>query len=176
MRPGVTRLRHDGKDKVTGEDAWTLNFIEVESNILAGLPDQLEALLANPNANRRVVDRLFPTSYDDPEEEALNRKLLGDSLLAARQEMITEIRDQLSGGRATDEGLELRLDRASIDLWLRFMNDVRLIIATDLGIERNISDEDEEVDAASPEAPKYALLEYLGGVEAILVEAVSRVR
>jgi hypothetical protein len=170
----VTRLKHEGKDATTGEDAWTLHFVEVEANILAGLPDQLEVLLANPDSNRRVIQRLFPVSYDDPEEEALNRQLLGDSLLSARQEMITEIRDQLSGGRATDEGLELSLDRAAIDLWLRFMNDVRLIIATDLGIEENISDES-AVDPASPNAPKYALLEYLGGVEAILIEAVSRV-
>lgn len=170
----MTRLKHEGKDKTTGEDAWTLHLVEVEANILAGLPDQLAALLANPDSNRRVVDRLFPTSYEDPEEETLNRKLLGDSLLAARQEMIAEIREQLAGGRATDEGLELKLHRGSIDLWLRFMNDVRLIIATDLGIEENISDES-SVDPASPDAPKYALLEYLGGVEAIMVEAVSHV-
>ena len=53
------------------------------------------------------------------------------------------------------------------------MNDVRLVIATDLGIRENIGDDD-VVDPGNPDAPKYALLEYLGGVEAILVEAVSR--
>ena len=170
----MTRLRHDGKDSATGEDVWTLHFVETEANILSGLPEQFQLLLANPDSNRRVIERLFPGSYEDPEEEALNRQLLGDALLASRTEMLTDIREELGRAQATDDGLELILNRESIDLWLRFMNDVRIIIATDLGIDENISDED-VVDPSGPDAPKHALLEYLSGVEAILVEAVSRV-
>jgi len=169
----MTRLRYEGKDARTGEDRWTLHFVELEANILSSLPAQLEALLTNPESNQRVVDRLFPASYEDPEEEALNRKLLGDSLMAERREMIAAITEQLEGAKTTDDGTELALDRASVDLWLRFMNDVRLVIATDLDIRENIGDDD-VVDPGNPDAPKYALLEYLGGVEAILVEAVSR--
>jgi hypothetical protein len=55
---------------------------------------------------------------------------------------------------------------------VRFLNDVRLVIATDLGVDENLGEQ--EIDAEDPDAPRYALLEYLGGIEAILVEALSR--
>ena len=168
----MTRLRHEGKDPETGHDVWSLRLVDLEASILASLPDQLEALLARPDSNRRVIERLFPKSYTDPEEEALNRKLLGNSLLQERQETLQAIREQLESAEQKPNGLELKLDRMSMDLWLRFMNDVRLVIATDLGISENL-DEEVPLDSEDPDAPKFALLEYLGGVEAILVEALS---
>jgi hypothetical protein len=168
----VTRLRHEGKDETTGHDVWSLRLIDLEASILASLPDQLEALLARPESNQRVINRLFPASYEDPEEEALNRKMLGNSLLQERQETLVAIREQLDGAQKKPDGLELKLDRMSMDLWLRFMNDVRLVIATDLGIHENLDEVSEDPD--EEDAPKYALLEYLGGVEAILIEALSR--
>ncbi len=168
----MTRLRHDGKDSETGQDSWTLHFVQIEANILSSLPEQLATLLANPNSNRPVVNRLFPASYQDPEEEALNRQLLGDSLLEQRQDMITDVRAQLDAAVHTEEGIEMVLDRGGMDLWLRFMNDVRLILATDLDVNQNQSDT-ETVDPTSPDAPKHALLEYLGGVEAMMIEALS---
>jgi len=168
----MTRLRHEGAPG--GQDRWTLDLMDIEASIIASLPDQVEALLDHPESNRRVIERLFPPSYDDPEEEATNRRLLGASLLEERQEMLAAVRKQLSQGKRQKGNLQLTLDRVAMDLWLRFINDVRLVIATDLGLGSARQGEPKRPPADHPDAPKHALLDYLGGVEAILVEALTR--
>jgi hypothetical protein len=67
--------------------------------------------------------------------------------------------------------MTLALDAAHLDEFLRFLNDLRLLLSTELGIERNLSDL--HVDPADPDAPRYSLLLYLTGLEAVLVESVS---
>lgn len=163
----MTRIQSDGRDPDSGRRRWTLHLLELEAAILRGLPEQLRALLADPDANRSVISRLFPVSYSDPREERECRELLGKGLLEERGELLDAIELELLGAEEEAEGLLLRLQGPQIDLWLRFLNDVRLVIATDLGIDEP---EDEEGDEPSSD-PKRALLEYLSGLESILVEA-----
>lgn len=169
----MTRLENLGPDPVSGRTRWSLSLLPLEAGIVASLPQQLEALLADPDSNRRVIDRLFPPSYADPSEQAQHRQMLGDGLLAERRAMLADVASQLAGATRNDRGMSISLDAGSMDLWLRFLNDVRLVLATDLGIETSL-DETLELDPADPDAPKYALLEYLGGLEALLVDALSR--
>lgn len=166
----MTRLLPDGTD-ARGRKRWSLVLLPVEAAIVKSLPDQLASLLADPDSNRRVIDRLFPPGYTDEQEQRDNRELLGASLLGERKQMLEEARELLDGGfSAPDGGLTLPLLPEQMDLLLRFLNDVRLVLATDLGIEKDISAEEPEPD--DPDAPRHALLEYLGGVEAILVDAL----
>ena len=79
----------------------------------------------------------------------------------------------LKGGARDDKGLHLDLDDLEMDLVLRFANDVRMVLATDLGIERNLDDEP-PVPLDHADSAKWALMEYLGGLEAMLVDALSR--
>jgi hypothetical protein len=150
---------------------WSLELPAVEAAVLLSLPDRLEAVLADPDGNRRIVDRLFPASYSDADEERENRRLLGGSLLDARREMLADVRGALAGGRRRRRGLVLELAPGGIDLLLRFINDIRLLLATDLGIEQNLGEL--TIDPGHPEAPKYTLLVYLGGLEGLLVDAVN---
>jgi len=176
----MTRLESKGRDADSGRRLWRLHLLEVEAAILRGLPEQLRALLANPDANRAVVDRLFPVSYADPAEERENRRLLGQGLLEERQELLDQMEAELDravpedspGGEPGkgDKGVAVQLDGGQLDLWLRFVNDVRLVLATDLGVT---SDDAAPADEP-PEDPKRALLEYLGGLESILVEAARQ--
>lgn len=155
---------------------WTLHLPPLEAALVDGLPDRLERLLGNPGENRRVIDRLFPQSYADPEEEREHRRLLGSSLLAERREMLKLVRRSLRAGKrlARNQGermqaLAMRLDTGTLDLWLRFLNDLRLMLATELDVDENIGSKQIEPD--DPDAPRYTLLVYLGGLEALLVEA-----
>ncbi len=150
---------------------WVLDLPPVEAALVLSIPDQLAALLADPGKNRRVIGRLFPASYADVREEREHREMLGRSLLHERREMIAAIRAALAGGRRDGRGLRLTVDPAGMDLLLRFVNDARLVLATDLGVDRNLADM--TVDPASADAPKFTLLVYLGGLESILVEALS---
>lgn len=169
----MTKLAREKDDAESGEPRWTLTFEAVEATLLGALPLQLAALLADPDGNRRVIDRLFPPAYADPEQQREHRQLLGESLLEARRTMLSEVTTLLAGGERKKKGtLALRLGPATLDLLLRFFNDVRLVLATDLGIETNLGEE--RVDPSDPDAPRYALLDYLGNLEAILVDAASR--
>lgn len=150
---------------------WTLELPPLEASLVAKLPERLAAVLKDPDGNRRIVDRLFPASYTDPAQQREHRRLLGSSLLQDRQQMLADVRAAFSAAPRTAQGLELPLDAASLDLLLRFINDVRLLLATELGIDKNI--DQIQVAPTDKDAPKYTLLVYLGGLEALLVDAVS---
>ncbi len=150
---------------------WLLSFQPLEARIVTDLPDRVTRVLADPNQNRAVIDRLFPPSYSDAKEEAENRRLLGASLYEERRALLDDIRACLRDGRTKTDGLHLELGRHEMDLWLRFINDLRLLLATELGIDTNI--DHSAIDWEHADAPKFALLEYLGGLEYLLVEALT---
>lgn len=149
---------------------WVLELPPVEASLVAKLPERLAAVLKDPDANRRIVDRLFPASYTDPSEQREHRRLLGSSLLQDRQQMLADVRATLAAAPRGGQGLELTLDAASLDLLLRFVNDVRLLLATELGIDKNL--DQLQVSPTDKDAPRYTLLVYLGGLESLLVDAV----
>ena len=148
---------------------FVLELPPVEAALVGRLPERLAAVLKDPEANRRIVDRLFPASYSDPAEQKEHRRLLGSSLLQDRQQMLADVKATLAVPR-TGHGLELTLDAAALDLLLRFVNDVRLLLATELGIDKNL--DQLRVSPTDKDAPKYTLLVYLGGLEALIVDAV----
>lgn len=150
---------------------WTLELPPLEASLIAKLPERLAAVLKDPDGNRRIVDRLFPPSYTSASEQREHRRMLGSSLLQDRQQMLADVRAALAAAPRTPQGLRLPLDAASLDLLLRFVNDVRLLLATELGIDKNIGEI--EVAPTDKDAPKYTLLIYLGGLEALLVDAAS---
>jgi len=150
---------------------WTLHFPPLEARLVSGLPDQLARLLANPGENRRVIDRLFPPSYADAAEEKEHRVLLGGMLLEQRQELLVDIRARIKAAGTGSKGLRLELDEAGLDLWLRFINDVRLVLATDLDIRTNLSET--TVPRGHPDAARHSLLVYLTGLEAAIVASLS---
>lgn len=149
---------------------WTLELPPVEASLVAKLPERLASVLKDPDGNRRIIDRLFPASYSDPSQQREHRRLMGSSLLQDRQQMLADVRAALTAAPRNAQGLQLPLDAASLDLLLHFLNDVRLLLATELGIEKNL--DQIQVEPTDKDAPKYTLLVYLGGLEALLVDAV----
>lgn len=161
--------------EATGSDArggprWHLHLPQAEAALIVSLPAQLQAVLGDPDKNRRLVERLFPPSYDDADLERENRRLLGATLLDERRAMLADVAALLGRGRASPTGLRLTLDPASLDALLRFLNDVRLLLATELGVEKNLGEI--TIDAGHPDAARFSLLVYLGGLQAALVGAV----
>jgi hypothetical protein len=152
-------------------ERWTLELPPLEASLVAKLPERLAAVLKDPDGNRRIVDRLFPPSYADPAQQREHRRLLGSSLLQDRQQMLADVRAALSAAPRSSAGLSLPLDPASLDLLLHFINDVRLLLATELGVDKNL--DQIQVAPTDRDAPKYTLLVYLGGLESLLVDAAS---
>ena len=136
---------------------------------LTTLPARLRRLVADPDFTERAVARLFPTAYEDPEKEAEYRRLLGDDLRRKKLEGVAAFEATLHDARFHDDRVEIWITGEQFELWLGFVNDIRLV----LGMELDIRDDDwtEDFDENHPRAEDLALLHYLSSLEECLLRA-----
>ena len=143
------RLTDDGIDVSLPDD---------ERDILATLLSQFRELLMiddDPN-----LTRLKPVAHpDDPEASREYTELVGDQLLRQRLEAIEAVEGGLEGATLDDEG---------IAAWLQTINGLLLVLGERLDVT-----EDLDVDQRDPEAPAYALYEWLGWLLEQLVRAAA---
>jgi hypothetical protein len=178
------------------------NFTGFEADLLRSLASQLVELLRNEAAVPRegldpfeammdfsgptaapedpVLARLFPTAYPADEEAAAEfRRFTEGTLRDGKARGASTIIDQLEeAGLPTElreDGLiiDVELDEDTAESWLRSFTDLRLALATRLGVE----DGDEEVWAALPdEDPRsqaHDIYEWVGYLQETLVDALS---
>jgi Domain of unknown function (DUF2017) len=142
----------------TAKGEIRLRLPEDEQTLLRGIAASTRALLAD--GEDPALRRLFPPAYDDPEFEQEYRELTGGQLAAGRERAL--------------QHLEATVDREVLsaqdaDLWLRALNDVRLVLGTRLDVT-----EDLDWDGLSPQdprAPELALYAYVSWIQEQLVEA-----
>jgi hypothetical protein len=178
------------------------NFTGFEADLLRSLASQLVELLRNEEAVPRagldpfeammdfsgptsapedpVLARLFPTAYPADEEAAAEfRRFTEGSLRDGKARGAISIIDQLEeAGLPAELGedglmIDVELDEATAETWLRSFTDLRLALATRLGIE----DGDEDVWAALPDedprAQAHDIYEWVGYLQETLVDALS---
>lgn len=178
------------------------NFTGFEADLLRSLASQLVELLRNeaavPDEGRDpfeammdfsgptsepedpVLARLFPTAYlADDEAAAEFRRFteggLRDGKAAAAVLVIDGLEEAGLPAELTEDGLmiDVELDEPTAETWLRSFNDVRLALATRLGVE----DDDEEVWAAMPDedprAQAHDIYEWVGYLQETLVDALT---
>lgn len=128
-----------------------------------------------------VLARLFPTAYpDDPEAAADFRRYTEQGLRHGKAEAACAIIDTLEeAGLPTDtfeDGLmiDVELTPEEAETWMRSFTDLRLALATRLGIE----EDDEERWAAmaddDPRSQAHDIYEWVGYLQETIVEALSR--
>lgn len=145
LRRPVKRLR---------SGRYELRLSPDERELLRDLPRQLKELLAR--SDDPALRRLFPPAYvDDPEKEAEYRELVGADLLQGRQAALDTM-------AATVD--EPELDEAQITAWLSSINDLRLVIGTQLDVSE---------DEIRPDTPLDLLYDYLGLLEEAVVDALA---
>ena len=177
-------------------------FTGFEADLLRSLASQLVELLRNEAAVPRhdidpfeslmdfsgpttepedpVLARLFPTAYHDDEEAAAEFRRyteagLRDGKAAGAASVIDTLEEAGLPTELTEEGLviDVEIDQATAETWLRTFTDLRLALATRLGVE----DGDEDVWLAMPdEDPRsqaYDIYHWLGLLQETLVEALS---
>lgn len=155
---------------VTGPD--TQFFAEVEPDVFeVQLPDELRQVLGTLVDNLRSLllmgdrdglRRLFPTAY--PEDEKLNEdyvRLVHDQLLESRLDAIDRVEQSLDAKTLTAEQLSA---------WMRALNDIRLILGTQLDVSEN---DPREGAADHPDAPVFELYGLLGWLVGHVVDALS---
>lgn len=132
-----------------------------ERAMLAGLPGQLRALLAEPGDDP-AVRRLFPPAYrDDPERDAEYRAL-----------MTGDLRDRhLAALAVLEAGAEAHeLDEEEAAAWLSALNSLRLVLGTRLDVSEDM---DQDIDPDDPRAPGLALYNYLSFLTQQLVDVLA---
>ncbi len=150
-----------------------------------GSNDPLEQLLdfSGPTTepDDPVLARLFPTAYpDDPDAAGEFRRFTEGGLRDAKARSAVLIIDTLEQAglpqQLAEDGLhvdvELTADEATT--WMRSFTDVRLALATRLGVEEGDEDFWMALDDDDPRTHVHDIYEWVGYLQETLVESVMR--
>lgn len=143
-----------------GTDRFRVALPEPERDLLRSLAPQLRSLLTTDDPSLR---RLFPSAYpDDPERDAGYQALTHDELLERRFAALDLL-------QTTVVDPEVELSGDELASWMRSVNELRLVLGTRL----DVSEEGVDLDPDDPDAPAYAIYEYLGMLLTLIVDALA---
>jgi hypothetical protein len=191
---GFARHRRSG--------AIIATFSGFEAELLRSLAQQLVELLRNEAAVPKeqqdpfeamldfsgptnepedpVLARLFPTAYADDEEAAAEfRRFTEGTLRDGKSQAAVAIIDALEDAglppELTEEGLhiDIELDPAAAEVWLRSFTDIRLALATRLGVEEGDEARWAALPDEDPQAQAHDIYEWVGYLQETLVDALS---
>jgi hypothetical protein len=128
-----------------------------------------------------VLARLFPTAYPDDEEAAgefrrFTEGGLRDHKAAAAVAVIDTLEDAGLPSELGEDGLtvDVELDRAGAVTWMKSFTDIRLALATRLGVEEGDEDYWLALPDEDPRAHVYDIYQWVGWLQETLVDALSR--
>ena len=144
----------------TRRGSYEVHLPEPERDLLGNLVDQLRELLSE-TTDDPSVRRLFPTAYNqDVERDREYQQLVRDELLERRLAALAMVEDTLAAPELTEE---------QAGAWLGALNDLRLVLGTRLDVSEDLR----EIAADDPDAPAYAVYEYLGFLVSEVVDALA---
>ena len=147
--------------------------------------DPLEQLLdfSGPTTEPEdpVLARLFPTAYLDDEEAAgefrrFTEGTLRDSKARAAVRIVEALEEAGLPPELDDESLmvDVELDKEDAVGWMKSFTDIRLALATRLGVEEGDEDYWMSLPDDDPRTHVYDIYQWLGYLQETLVAAVSR--
>jgi hypothetical protein len=176
-------------------------FTGFEADLLRSLASQLVELLRNEEAVPQDVDplealmdfsgptsapddpvlaRLFPTAYlGDDEAAAEFRRFteagLRDGKAAAACTIIDGLEEAGLPAQLDEEGLmiDVELDQETAEIWMRSFTDLRLALATRLGVEEGDEDYWAALPDDDPRAQAHDIYDWVGYLQETLVRALS---
>jgi len=189
---GFKRHRRSGASVAT--------FTAFEADLLRSLAGQLIELLRNESATSRqgdpledlldfsgpttapedpVLARLFPTAYPDDEEAAGDfRRFTESSLRDGKANAAATIIDTLEESGLPPEPedglfIDVELDAQQAMIWMRSFTDMRLAIATRLGVEEGDEDYWATLPDDDPRAQVHDIYDWLGYLQETLVQSAT---
>lgn len=146
--------------------------------------DPLEALLdfSGPTQEPEdpVLARFFPTAYrDDPEAAGDFRRFtegaLRDGKANAAIAVIDTLEDAGLPAEITEDGLmiDVELDEATAETWLRSFTDIRLALATRLEVTEDDEDYWDNLPDDDPRGQAHDIYLWVGYLQETLVEALT---
>jgi hypothetical protein len=177
-------------------------FTGFEADLLRSLASQVVELLRNeaavPDESRDpfeammdfsgpttapedpVLQRLFPTAYADDEEAAAEFRrftegTLRDGKAAAACAIIDGLEEAGLPPELTEDGLmiDVELDEPTAETWMRSFTDIRLALATRLGVEEGDEEKWHALPDDDPRAQAHDIYEWVGWLQETLVEALT---
>lgn len=146
--------------------------------------DPLEAMLDFSGPTREpedpVLRRLFPTAYPEDEEAAAEfRRYTEIDLRNGKAAGAAAIIDTLEDAGLTDQPengtyIDVELPPALAITWMRSFTDMRLAIATRLGIEDGDEEYWESLPDEDPQAQVHDIYDWVGYLQETLVRAVGK--
>ena len=178
------------------------NFTGFEADLLRSLASQLVELLRNEAAVPRddvdpleamldfsgptqepedpVLARLFPTAYPSDEEAASEfRRFTEGGLRDGKANAAITIIDGLEEAglppELTEDGLmiDVELDAPTAETWMRSFTDLRLALATRLGVEEGDENYWHSLPDDDPTAQAHDIYEWVGYLQETLVMALT---
>ena len=190
---GFTRHRKSG--------AAVTTFTAFEADLLRSLAGQLIELLRNEAATEEIASdtledlldftgptrepddpvlaRLFPTAYPEDDEAAAEFRRYTEADLrngkAAGAATIIDTLEEAGLPAEPEDGLfiDVELDPATALTWLRSFTDMRLAIATRLGVEEGDEDFWHSLPDDDPRAQVHDIYDWVGYLQETLVHAVG---
>ena len=127
-----------------------------------------------------VLARLFPTAYTDDEESAADFRRftesgLRDGKAAAAGSIIDTLEDAGLPPELTEDGLviDVELTHADAEAWMRAFTDIRLALATRLGVEAGDEHYWHSLPDDDPRAQAHDIYEWVGYLQETVVEALT---
>lgn len=157
------------------------NEVAVPKSSADPLEDLLDFTGPTTEPEDPVLARLFPTAYPDDEEAAgefrrFTEGGLRDGKAANAGLIIDQLEEAGLPAELEEDGLwiDVELDQAQGSAWMRSFTDIRLALATRLGVEEG----DEEYWASlgddDPRTHVHDIYEWVGYLQETLVAALSR--
>ena len=180
--------------------ACVATFTAFEADLLRSLAGQLIELLRNEAATGQNLDpleelfdfsgptlapedpvlaRLFPTAYtEDAEAAAEFRRYTESDLRNGKAAAAATIIDTLEEAGLDDQPadgmfVDVELDPQAAITWMRSFTDMRLAIATRLGIEEGDEERWYALADDDPEAQVHDIYEWIGYLQETLVQAAT---
>ncbi len=162
--------------------AQLIELLRNESATTTPGRDPLEALLdfSGPTTAPEdpVLARLFPTAYPDDEEAAgdfrrFTESNLRDGKAAAAGSIIDDLEEAGLPVEPVDGiFIDVELDEPSAMTWMRSITDMRLAIATRLGVEDDDEDFWFSLPEDDPRSQVHDIYDWLGFLQETLVQSV----
>ena len=135
------------------------------------IPGVLRKIIEDPSSNQKAAARLFPPAYSDPDAQNEHRRLLEDDVQKSQLQKLIIFEKVLA---TSDSGMStLSIPEKHFDAVLAVLTDLRLVLATDIGIESD--DWEDDLDEDQIEDPRLQILQILGAIQHLLLEATGLV-
>lgn len=143
-------------------------FDELEGSVIASLATQVAQLVDERPDHDPAVARLLPDAYrDDAEAQAEYRTMTETDLSSRKAANARYIADGLAPGQWPRE---VELDEGGAMRWLRSLTDIRLVLASRIGIRDDGESQDDTSDHGLALREAY---DVLGALQESLVRAVD---